>query len=379
MPFQVLARKWRPQQFDDVVGQPAVTRTLANAIKLGRIAQSFVFAGPRGVGKTTTARILARALSCEKGPTPNPCGVCDACREIAEGRDIDVLEIDAATHTQVDNVREVIISGLSILPARNRYKVFIIDEVHQLSNHSFNALLKSIEEPPPHVVFMMATTELDKIPETVCRARRSSSSRPSRAARLPISFARSRPLRRSTPTSRRCCSSPARPKAACAMRRARSIRSSRSPARRSRPNDAATVLGLVGRDLVLDMVAAVADETPAAAFELAGKAVELGYDLRIGPARARRVPFAICMVLAVDPSRIDDPEIAAEGERDRMKTLSRRFSREDLLRSFDVLAKAESDMREHVAASLSPRDGAAAMDPHAQAGAAHRAARRTEW
>ena len=114
MPFQVLARKWRPQQFDDVVGQPAVTRTLANAIKRGRIAQSFVFAGPRGVGKTTTARILARALSCEKGPTPNPCGACDACREIAEGRDMDVLEIDAATHTQVDNVREVIISGLSI-------------------------------------------------------------------------------------------------------------------------------------------------------------------------------------------------------------------------------------------------------------------------
>ena len=126
-----------------------------------------MFAGPRGVGKTTTARILARALNCEKGPTPVPCGVCDACREIAEGRDIDVLEIDAATHTQVDNVREVIIAGLSIMPVRNRYKVFIIDEVHQLSNHSFNALLKSIEEPPPHVIFMMATTEVSKIPETV--------------------------------------------------------------------------------------------------------------------------------------------------------------------------------------------------------------------
>ena len=132
MSYQVLARKWRPQQFDDVIGQPAVTRTLRNAIASGRIAQAFVFAGPRGVGKTTTARILARALSCA-GPTADPCGACDACREIAEGRDIDVLEIDAATHTGVDNVREVIINGLSIMPVRNRYKVFIIDEVHQLS------------------------------------------------------------------------------------------------------------------------------------------------------------------------------------------------------------------------------------------------------
>src|ERR671915_2509470 len=167
MSFQVLARKWRPQQFDDVVGQPAVTRTLANAIKSGRIAQSFVFAGPRGCGKTTTARILARALSCEKGPTADPCGVCDACLEIAQGRDIDVLEIDAASHTGIDNIREVVIAGLSIAPVRDRYKVFIIDEVHQLSMPSFNALLKSIEEPPAHVIFMMATTELHKIPDTI--------------------------------------------------------------------------------------------------------------------------------------------------------------------------------------------------------------------
>src|SRR5499427_9649134 len=167
MSYQVIARKWRPKRFDDVIGQQAVTRTLKNALLSGRLAHAFVFAGPRGVGKTTTARILARALNCVNGPTAEPCGVCDACVEIAQGRDMDVLEIDAATNTQVDKVREVIIAGLGMAPVRDRYKIFIIDEVHRLSNQAFDALLKSIEEPPPHVVFMMATTEIDKVPQTI--------------------------------------------------------------------------------------------------------------------------------------------------------------------------------------------------------------------
>jgi len=344
MSYQVLARKWRPQQFDDVIGQPAVTRTLANAIKSGRIAQSFVFAGPRGVGKTTTARILARALNCEKGPTAEPCGTCDACREITEGRDIDVMEMDAATHTQIDNVREVIIQGLSIMPVRNRYKVFIIDEVHQLSNHSFNALLKSIEEPPPHVVFMMATTELSKIPETVL----------SRSQVFEFKTISSRQiadqLRRIAGAEKIAVDDSALLLVARAAEG--SMRDAQSAfdqviafaGQAVSVDDVATVLGLVGRDLVLDIVTAVADETPAAAFELSGRAVELGYDLRSVVRELSRVVRDL-LVLSVDPSRIDDPEIASESERERLKALAGRFSREDLLRAFDVLSKADFDIR----------------------------------
>src|SRR5688500_9427167 len=167
MSYQVLARKWRPQRFDDVVGQQAVTRTLRNALTSGRVAQAFVFAGPRGCGKTTTARSLARALNCVKGSTADPCGACDACLEIAQGRDFDVLEIDAARHPGIDNIRGVVIAGLAIAPGRNRYIVFTIDVVDQLSPQSSNALLKSSEEPTPQAARMMATTERHKIPDTI--------------------------------------------------------------------------------------------------------------------------------------------------------------------------------------------------------------------
>lgn len=166
MTYQVLARRLRPQRFADVVGQEHVTRTLQAAIAAGRVAHAFLFTGPRGVGKTTTARILARAINCERGPTPEPCGTCSTCREIADGQAFDVLEIDGASHTQVDKMRDLM-ETVANQPIKSRFKIYIIDEVHMLSSHSFNALLKTLEEPPPHVKFIFATTDPHKVLPTV--------------------------------------------------------------------------------------------------------------------------------------------------------------------------------------------------------------------
>ena len=345
MAYQVLARKWRPQRFDDVVGQQAVTRTLRNALASGRIAQAFVFAGSRGCGKTTTARILARALNCEKekGPNADPCGECDACVEIAQGRDIDVLEIDAASHTGIDNIREVVIAGLSIAPVRDRYKVFIIDEVHQLSPQSFNALLKSIEEPPPHVVFMMATTELHKIPDTIL-------------SRSQVFEFRTIPTKAIVQQLRKIADAEQLQASDAALALiARSAEGSMRDAQSAldqviafagqtlTEEDVATVLGLVGRDLLLDLLAAVVEEDGPKAFALADRAVESGHDLRLVCRELSRVVRDI-MLLSVDPDRAGDGELG-EGERERLTELGRRFSREDLMRAFDLLSKAEQEIR----------------------------------
>jgi DNA polymerase-3 subunit gamma/tau len=342
--YQVLARKWRPQRFEDVIGQRSVTQTLRNAIAAKRIAQSFVFSGPRGVGKTTTARILARGLNCVNGPTADPCGVCEACVEIAEGRDIDVLEIDAATNTQVDKVREVIIAGLRMVPARDRYKIFIIDEVHRLSPQAFDALLKSIEEPPPHVVFMMATTEPQKVPATI-------------QSRSQVFELKAIGIRQIADQLRRIADAEKiQLDDAALMLLARAGDGSMRDAQSAfdqviafagdtlTAEDVSTVLGLVRRDLLLDIADAVSREDGAAAFEFAGRAVESGYDLRLVIRELARLVRDI-LVVNIDPARLNDLEIAAEGEQDRVRALASAFSAEDLMRAFEVLTKAEYEIR----------------------------------
>lgn len=344
MAYQVLARKYRPKRFQDIVGQRGVTQTLRNAIDTKRLAQAFVFAGPRGVGKTTTARLLARALNCDTGPTPDPCGNCDACVEIAEGRDIDVLEIDAATHTQVENVREVIIAGLAMAPVRNRYKIFIIDEFHQLSNHSFNALLKSLEEPPPHVVFMMATTELQKIPETILSRSQVFEFRTintqtisdklraiASAEKISVDDTAISLLARAAEGSMRDAQS--------AFDQVIAFSGNEVTAEK-----VSSVLGLISRNLVLKVIEIVADENPSEVFKSVDQFVESGYDLKLV---CREITRAVrdLLVISIDSKRANDPEIAGDAERDQLIALAQRFSCEDLMRAFDVLERAEFEIR----------------------------------
>ena len=164
--YLVLARKWRPQVFEEVVGQKHIIRALQNGISQQRVAHAFLFTGARGVGKTSTARILAKALNCEKGSQINPCNQCTNCREITHGTSIDVIEIDGASNHGIDEIRELR-ENVRYTPAKSRYKIYIVDEVHMLTKEAFNALLKTLEEPPPHIIFIFATTEPHKIPATI--------------------------------------------------------------------------------------------------------------------------------------------------------------------------------------------------------------------
>ena len=329
------------------------------------------FPGPRGVGKTTTARILARGLNCVTGPTADPCGVCDACIEIAQGRDIDVLEIDAATNTQVDKVREIIIAGLGIAPVRNRYKIFIIDEVHRLSQQAFDALLKSIEEPPPHVVFMMATTELEKVPATI----------QSRSQVFELKTIGVKQIADQLQTIAAAEGIQLDDGALTLLARAGdgSMRDAQSAfdqviafaGTTISADDVTTVLGLVRRDLLMEIAEAVAREDSAALFELAAQAVESGYDMRHVIRELARLTRDL-LVVGLDP-------VAAQRSRNRRRERARAHQGAGwpvFERGLDArLRRADEGRLRHPrfhAAPLPPRAGAPALDSPAPAGAADR-------
>ena len=340
----VLARKFRPQTFDEVIGQDAITRTLSNALKNNRVHHAYIFTGARGVGKTTTARIFAKALNCISGVTAEPCDKCDSCKEIVASRSMDVLEIDAASNTGVDNVRDVIINSISIAPARDRHKIFIIDEVHMLSPQAFNALLKTVEEPPPRVVFILATTNLEKVPETIL-------------SRCQVFEFRTITLRqivgqlRSIAEKENVSIGDA---ALLAIARAGegSMRDAESAldqvisfavGETITDEDVSVALGLVDTETLNNTLQAIADQDAGTLVRIVDEVVSRGNDLRNF---CREMMVHIRALLVVKIAGFDSELVQLpESEADNLKRLSDHFSEQDLLRFFSILTKTEEDIR----------------------------------
>jgi DNA polymerase III subunit gamma/tau len=349
MSYEVIARKWRPQSFDEVTGQEPITRTLRNAMENERLHHAYVFSGARGVGKTTTARLLAKALNCHKSPrpTPSPCrwddpDACPSCKEITESRSIDVQEIDAASHTGVDNVRESIIGSVGIAPARDRYKVFIIDEVHMLSTQAFNALLKTIEEPPPRVVFIMATTEHHKVPETILSRSQQFEFRTiattrilerlrliSEAEKISIPDDALREIARAGEGSMRDAQS--------AFDQVISFAGAQI-----KKEDVEMALGVAGADILIRVINGIADLKPAEALAVVDDVVMRGHDLR----NFCRDLLAHLRDLLV--TKVSGSEELLESAGCDIKELKRQaalFSESDLVRFFHSLAETETKLK----------------------------------
>ena len=350
MSYQVIARKWRPQKFEDVTGQEVLTRTLQNSIEHARLHHAYLFSGARGVGKTTTARLVAKALNCHKatGPTPTPCAMTDAtacasCREIAEGRSMDVLEIDAASNTGVDNVRDVIINSVAVAPARDRYKVFIIDEVHMLSGAAFNALLKTVEEPPPRVVFIMATTGAHKVPETISSRCQLFEFRTIATAKI------AERLRVIADAEKISISDEAIREIARAgdgsMRDAQSgfDQVISFAGEEIKTEDVEKALGIAGADVLARVISGIAENKPAEALAIVDDLVMRGHNLRnfcrdvLGHLRDLLV-----VKVSGDPKLLDSSSMQT-AELQKQATL---FSESDLVRFFHSLAETEASLKE---------------------------------
>ncbi|MGB8510952.1 MAG: DNA polymerase III subunit gamma/tau, partial [Pyrinomonadaceae bacterium] len=351
MAYEVIARKWRPQTFEEVTGQEAITRTLRNAIEHERLHHAYLFSGARGVGKTTTARLLAKAVNCHRfeRPTPTPCAftdpaACPSCREIAEGRSIDVLEIDAASNTGVDNVRDAIINNVGVSPARDRYKVFIIDEVHMLSGAAFNALLKTLEEPPPRVLFIMATTEQHKVPVTILSRCQLFEFRTiaapkiterlrliADAEKIKISEDALREIARAGEGSMRDAQS--------AFDQVISFSEGEIGT-----EDVETALGLASAEMLARVIRAVSAQAPADALAVVDDLVMRGHDLRnfCRDLLAHLRDLLVVKVLGERESHAD----ASESERREMSEEASNFSESDLVRFFHSLTETEKHLRE---------------------------------
>ena len=345
MPYTVLARKWRPQTFDQVVGQTTVTRTLKNALASGRIGHAFLLSGPRGVGKTTTARVLAKALNCATGdaPRPEPCGQCASCQEIAAGTSMDVQEIDGATHNGVEQVRELRESA-RYNPARDRFKIWIIDEVHMLSMGAFNALLKTLEEPPPRVKFIFATTEYHKIPDTIVSRCQQYDFRLIPARELLVH------LREVATGEKVSVSDETLGRIARAAEG--SVRDALSlfdqvlsfSGQEVRDEDVSALLGLIDRELLLAVSRGVAAGDSLALLEAVESLADHGVDYR-NFVRELLLHFREVLLLKLAPP--GSPLLASlpPEERERLRPLGEAFSEEDLLRVVEVLTDADTELR----------------------------------
>src|SRR5918996_4452627 len=349
MSYQVIARKWRPQTFDEVTGQEHITRTLRNAVEHERLHHAYLFSGARGVGKTTTARLLAKAVNCHKSdrPTPTPCrttdkDACPSCREIAEGRSIDVLEIDAASNTGVDNVRESIINTVAVRPARDRYKVFIIDEVHMLSGAAFNALLKTLEEPPDRVVFIMATTERHKVPETILSRCQQFEFRTiatakiveclkliAKAEKISVPDDALREIARTGEGSMRDAQS--------ALDQVISFAGTKI-----KKEDVEMALGVAGADILTRVIDSIANNKPAEAIAAVDDIVMRGHHLR-NFCRDLLAHFRDLLVTKVSGN--EELLESAVCEPQELKLQAELFSESDLVRFFHSLAETETKLR----------------------------------